>query len=48
MMANRQQHERLALLAERLAKVLRPEDACALLAMLECVYRLSPFRRGTA
>jgi hypothetical protein len=46
MMATRQQHERLALLAERLAAVLRAEDCAALLAMLERAYRRWPFRRG--
>jgi hypothetical protein len=38
------QHERLALLAERLASVIRPEDCALLLAQLERAYRLWPFR----
>jgi hypothetical protein len=40
------QHERLALLAERLAAVLCPQDCALLLAQLERCYRLLPFRRG--
>jgi hypothetical protein len=38
-----QQHERLSLLAERLA-VLRPEDCALLLAQLERAYRTLCFR----
>jgi hypothetical protein len=40
------QHERLALLAERLASVLCPHDCALLLAQLERSYRTQPFRRG--
>jgi hypothetical protein len=39
-----QQNERLALLAERLGSVLRPQDACLLLSVLERLYRTEPFR----
>jgi hypothetical protein len=39
-----QQLERLSLLAERLTAILCPQDACALLSVLERLYRTEPFR----
>jgi hypothetical protein len=47
MSAQQQQLERLSLLSERLCSLLRPDDACMLLAMLERAYRtlrIPPFR----